>query len=188
MKEKFERLNLLRTTEAEKLLSDYKKTFTAQKQSTDELQFIVVGADQLINGLKSENERRKAQIQQLTNNSRRDSNVSVTSTTSSHSSTADQLQNLSRLADLYRELSGLEMESVSEWTWKCTLTGRLGSLNFTLHFDEDAESFEYTPQVPSNSPLVSVLPAYLLEDISFGPEQLQLFFWRAMNFLMTSES
>jgi hypothetical protein len=34
MREKFERLNTLRTTEAEKLLSDYKRAFTAQKQST----------------------------------------------------------------------------------------------------------------------------------------------------------
>ena len=40
MKEKFEKLNILRTTEAERLLDDYKRTFAAQKQST--FQFLSV--------------------------------------------------------------------------------------------------------------------------------------------------
>jgi hypothetical protein len=141
----------------------------------------------LIAGLKTENERLKAQVQQLAaSETRRESNVSTTSATSSSSSTSEQQsQQLSRLIDLYREMTGLEMEVSGDFAWKCALTGRLGTLHFDLSFDEDALSFEYVPRVPQSSPLVKSLPAYLMEEISFGPEQLQLFLWRAMNFLMT---
>ena len=194
MKEKFEKLNILRTTEAERLLDDYKRTFAAQKQSTFSFFLftltLIIGADQLISGLKAENERLKKQISE-TQSTRRESSVSVLSSTAS--STSDRLTGLSRQVDLYRELTGLEMvevqtgEDEDRMQWKCSLIGRSPNhpLNFTLSFSAANESFEYVPDIPAGSLLTSTLPAYLQEDISFGPEQLQLFYWRAMNFLMS---
>lgn len=155
-----------------------------------------VGAEQLISALKSENERLKSQVNDLSatnanSSNRRDSSVSVASTTSSVASTSLDGQSLARQVDLYRELSGLDLEVVGQFAWKCSLSGRLGTLRFDLCFNEASEHFEYTPNIQqhdSSSSIANVLPAYLLEEISFGPDQLQLFFWRAMNFLMQNSS
>jgi len=48
--------------------------------------------------------------------------------------------------------------------------------------------YEYKPTFSPKSAIASRLPAYLLEEIQFDADQLQLFFWRALNFLMTAPS
>lgn len=57
---------------------------------------------------------------------------------------------------------------------------------FDLRSDQDGVQYEYRPTFSLDSSMASRLPAYLQEEIAFDADQLQLFFWRALNFLMTS--
>lgn len=71
LQRRFEQLNMLRTTNAEKLLTEYKRAAETRDHT----------AQKLIEGLKNENALLKERVESQTR-SRRDSNVSVMSTTS----------------------------------------------------------------------------------------------------------
>lgn len=69
----------------------------------------------------------------------------------------------------------------------CNLFPLIACLGFTfdLRSAQDGSQYEYQPTFNLNSSMASRLPAYLQEEIVFDADQLQLFFWRALNFLMT---
>jgi len=77
LQKRFEQLNMLRTTSAEQLFADYKKAAEARDQS----------AQVLIESLRNENSLLKERLESQ-NKSRRDSNISMISVTTSGSSTA----------------------------------------------------------------------------------------------------
>lgn len=67
--------------------------------------------------------------------------------------------------------------------WPC-LTACV-EFTFDLRCDQEGSQYEYRPTFGLHSSMASRLPAYLREEIAFDADQLQLFFWRALNFLMT---
>lgn len=77
LQKRFEQLNMLRTTSAEQLFADYKKAAEARDQS----------AQVLIESLRNENSLLKERLESQ-NKSRRDSNISMISVTTTGSSTA----------------------------------------------------------------------------------------------------
>jgi hypothetical protein len=113
-------------------------------------------------------------------------------------------------------MCGLEIIQAShdENVFNCALTGRNGSFDFTLtavrsdgtgdissgepnlYSSRDSIStngnvifqYIYSPAFLPSSAIASRLPAYLLEEIAFDADQLQPFFWRALNFLMSLSS
>jgi len=89
------------------------------------------------------------------------------------------------MIDLYRELTGIDIQSASENQWECTIGGRQGEYSFELNFDPSEDQYSYRPLIEDQSPVWTKLPTYLKEEISFDRDQIQLFFWRALNFLMT---
>lgn len=58
--------------------------------------------------------------------------------------------------------------------------------SFDLTLEEAESQYRYAPTFPERSQIASRLPAYLMEEITFDRDQIQLFFWRALNFLMTT--
>jgi hypothetical protein len=88
LQRRFEQLNMLRTTNAEKLLAEYKRTAETRDHA----------AQKLMESLKAENSLLKERIESQTR-SRRDSNVSVVSTTSVGTSVE------SRMCDFIEDIS-----------------------------------------------------------------------------------
>lgn len=122
----------------------------------------------------------KDRIASLTANgkSSRESNVSMLS----HMTSGGVVT--SNLVCLYRNLSGLSIEPIDENHWECSIEGRQGSYDFELEFDPDEAEYTYKPKFSQESVIWDRLPAYLKEEIVFGQNHLQSFFWRALNFLM----
>lgn len=122
LREKFQQLNMLRTTAAEALLQEYKRS--AEER--------IGVAEKLVESLKRENEalKRRLSEQDGTNAapaglSRRVSDVS--------NLTADRPDALRPIVELYRQLSGLQVsadldsgEAGDSLTWHCLLSGRQG--------------------------------------------------------------
>lgn len=184
LQRRFEQLNMLRTTNAEKLLSEYKRTAETRDHA----------AQKLIESLKNENALLKERVESQTR-SRRDSNVSVMSTTSV--GTSIEARNvillfviisyccLENIIELYRNLCGLSMETLEENKWSCTVEGRHGCYSFELEYDADQAEYTYLPVFTKESTVWERLPGYLKEEIIFGEGYIQSFFWRALNFLMS---
>jgi hypothetical protein len=166
-------------TSAEQLLEEYKQKGEARIQA----------ASSLINSLREENARLKAALQEHSDNSigvgnRRDSTASITTTTSMTSNAS-----IDRLLELYRVLTGLEISTtgVDDTHWKCRLSGKKGGFDFELELvNFEAGTFCYRPLFSTDDAISTRLPSYLTEEIEFGADHLQLFFWRAFNFLMSS--
>ena len=176
---KFEQLCNLKTTAAEQLLEEYKQKGEARSQA----------ASSLINSLREENARLKAALQDFSNNGsnvaqRRDSITSITTTTSTVSNTS-----VDRVLELYRVLTGLEISTAAldETHWKCRLSGKKGGFDFELELvNFESGTFCYRPLFSPEDAIFTRLPSYLTEEIEFGADHLQLFFWRTFNFLMSS--
>lgn len=84
-------------------------------------------------------------------------------------------------------MTGLEVTPVSEEHWKCRLSGRKGGFDFELELVDPAQGVLcYRPMFGREDAVCERLPSYLTEEIEFGVDQVQLFFWRAFNFLMSS--
>jgi hypothetical protein len=173
---KFDQLCNLKKTSAEQLLEEYKQKSEARSQA----------ASSLINSLREENARLKSALQESTSlgGQRRDSITSITTTTSTASSAY-----LDRTLELYRVLTGLDISTtaVDETRWKCRLSGKKGGLDFELELvNFETGTFCYRPLFSADDSIFTRLPSYLTEEIEFGADHLQLFFWRAFNFLMSS--
>ncbi|KAI1763765.1 chromosome segregation protein Csm1/Pcs1-domain-containing protein [Hypoxylon sp. FL1150] len=98
-------------------------------------------------------------------------------------------------ADLYRDMTGLIIQSVKQEksieTYNCIQTGRNGTLNFKLavgvddctEFDEP--QFIYMPQLDlsRDQALVDILPNYLVEEITFPQSHAERFYSRVMKAL-----
>lgn len=168
---KFERLSTLKHSEAEELLAQYQRTHEAKAKA----------ADSLIAALRAENAQLKNALQQEPN--RRDSILSTASTSTVTSNTTSS----STVLEVYRLMTGLETSPISEEHWKCRLSGRKGSFDFELELTDAAKGVLcYRPMFGREDEVWARLPSYLTEEIEFGVDQLQLFFWRAFNFLMSS--
>lgn len=184
LQSQFEKLSMLRTTAAEQLLEDYKKNSEAR----------FAASQNLISSLRAENALLKERVSSLTSKSSRESNVSMLSMMSTNTTAAS-----SNLIYLYKNLSGLSIEPVDENKWNCSIEGRQGGIadlswsyhahwldyEFSLEFDSDEAEYTYTPKFMEDCAVWERLPAYLKEEIVFGQNHLQAFFWRALNFLMT---
>jgi hypothetical protein len=111
LREKFQHLNMLRTTAAEALLEEYKKS------SEDRIK----AAERVIDGLRKENESLRKRSEN--SNPVRSSRVSDVSTLS-----VDQASGLRPIVDLYGKLTGLEVAADSETLnlWHCSISGRQG--------------------------------------------------------------
>ena len=157
-------------------MEQYKRTHEARAQA----------AESLIQALRTENAQLKATLSNATELSggRRDS---IASTISSTSTTTSTTANTS-IMEVYRLMSGLEITNVaSEERWKCRLSGRKGGFDFELELVDAAQGVLcYRPMFGREDRVCERLPSYLTEEIEFGVDQLQLFFWRAFNFLMSS--
>ena len=146
-------------------------------------------ASSLINSLREENTRLKASLQEFYGSNgnaaqRRDSITSITTTTSTLSNTP-----IDRILELYRVLTGLEISATAldESHWRCRLSGKKGGFDFELELvNFENGSFCYRPLFSPEDAIFTRLPSYLTEEIEFGADHLQLFFWRAFNFLMSS--
>jgi hypothetical protein len=161
---------MLRTTAAEALLEEYKKSAEDR----------IKAAERVIEGLRKENESLRRKAESGPAKSARVSDVSAVS--------ADQANGLRPIVDLYGRLSGLEILSdlETENLWHCSINGRQGDFTFDLSFEEEERQYSYVPTFSTKMPISSRLPAYLQEEIVFDCDQLQLFFWRALNFLMST--
>lgn len=172
LRERFEKLSMLKHSSAERLLEEYKKAAATRDAATQSL----------IEGLRSENALLKERLDTQIATSSRESNVSTLSTATS----AGASMETASIIRLYKSLCGLEVLTLAEDKWACTLEGRTGSYAFELELDEDEAEFTYTPVSTSKTSAVwDRLPSYLKEEIVFGEGYLQSFFWRALNFLMT---
>ncbi|XXG99149.1 Transcriptional activator of fatty acid utilization [Hypoxylon texense] len=98
-------------------------------------------------------------------------------------------------ADLYRDMTGLIIQSVKQEqsveTYNCIQTGRNGTLHFKLavgvddatEFDEP--QFMYMPQLDlsRDQALIDILPDYLVEEITFPQSHAERFYSRVMKAL-----
>ncbi|RHZ88046.1 hypothetical protein Glove_26g153 [Diversispora epigaea] len=105
---------------------------------------------------------------------------------------AKQMEILAQL-NLYQDLSNLLIQNVkfisqNEQSFTCILSGRNGSLVFKLTFNGDEYLYEPSINPDRDAELLNILPDYLREEISFEKDNLDLFFWRALNFLQKRES
>lgn len=197
LRQKFQQLNMLRTTAAEALLEDYKKTSEER----------IMAAERVIDSLRRENEALKTRLEEHTGST--NGNLAAPRTPSRLSDastlTVERTDLFRPLLELYESLSGLRVTTDldQERLWHCSLGGRQGGMPsppfpslslfspvpvefaFDLAFDEQEGQYRYTPKFPPKSPIASRLPGYLQDEIAFDPDQLQLFFWRALNFLMS---
>ncbi|CAG8530933.1 6632_t:CDS:1 [Diversispora eburnea] len=103
-----------------------------------------------------------------------------------------QMEILAQL-NLYQDLSNLLIQNVkfisqNEQSFTCILSGRNGSLVFKLTFNGDEYLYEPSINPDRDAELLNILPDYLREEISFEKDNLDLFFWRALNFLQKRES
>lgn len=170
LRERFEKLSMLKHSSAEQLLGEYKKAAATRDAATQSL----------IEGLRSENALLKERLDTQIAKSSRESNVSTLSTATSAGASVEAAS----IIRLYKSLCGLEVLALAEDKWACTLEGRTGSYAFELELAE--AEFTYTPVSTSKTSAVwDRLPSYLKEEIVFGEGYLQSFFWRALNFLMT---
>ncbi|KAL2024001.1 hypothetical protein VTK56DRAFT_236 [Thermocarpiscus australiensis] len=93
--------------------------------------------------------------------------------------------------DLYGDLTGLIVRSVKrengEDTFDCIQTGRNGTLHFKLAIEADGGEAQchYTPQLDPNRDraLISVLPGFLVDEISFPQTQAGKFYARVLKAL-----
>lgn len=192
LRQKFQQLNMLRTTAAESLLEQYKENAESR----------IKASESLIESLRLENQALKQHLKEasssinLRSDNHRMSDISII--------TNDRVEQPKPLIDLYRRMSGMQILVDSESTnlWHCSLEGRHGGtlspfltslvtlleFTFDLRLNEEASEYSYTPTFPAKSVIASRLPAYLLEEIAFDCDQIQSFFWRALNFLMTNPS
>ncbi|KAI1775207.1 chromosome segregation protein Csm1/Pcs1-domain-containing protein [Hypoxylon cercidicola] len=98
-------------------------------------------------------------------------------------------------ADLYRDMTGLIIQSVKQEqsveTYNCIQTGRNGTLHFKLAVgvDEatecDEPQFMYMPQLDlsRDQALMDILPDYLIEEITFPQSHAERFYSRVMKAL-----
>lgn len=94
---------------------------------------------------------------------------------------------------LFEDLTNLLIQNVkfvsqNERSFTCILSGRNGSLVFKLTFNGNEYLYEPSINPERDARLLSILPDYLQEEITFKTEKLDLFFWRIQNFLQKSES
>lgn len=169
---------------------------------------LILASDRLIISLKKENELLKSKLEQFSlqssssssqSNNMGNNEISINGGTSR--SIIPSLQSLSNiplnsslnlnnlldhpLLNLYSKLSGLSITPLSNNEWNCDISGRLGSYSFTLKFDDGEYLYIPRSNPKDNKEVWERLPAYLKEEIAFDTDQIQLFFWRALNFLMT---
>lgn len=171
LRQNFQQLTMLRTTAAEALLEEYKKTSEER----------ITAAERVIESLKRENEALKKSCEAaiVPRTPSRLSDVSTLAT--------ERTDLVRPLLDLYENLSGLRVSADLDQPrlWHCSIAGRQGEFAFDLTLDEEDAQCRYTPHFSSKSPIAARLPGYLQEEIVFDVDQLQLFFWRALNFLMS---
>ncbi len=188
MRQKFDELNMLRTTAAERALEDYKRAAERRIQAAEALIEALRQENEVLSKRSSEEER----LHHLLPHAGRLSDVSSTSTArgggGAFGGRAEDDGPLQAVVDLYQSLSGLQVSPDDERPsslWHCSIGGRQGAFTFDLCLDAPARQYAYKPTFPPHAPIVARLPGYLQEEISFDCDQLQLFFWRALNFLMS---
>lgn len=196
LRQKFDQLSMLRTTAAEQLLEEYKKSAEQRIQA----------AERLIESLRQENNDLRTRTAQAALSPSppplpRLSDVSSLSTQEEPLRTARSVGGsaLGPIIELYQSLTGLAISATedSDNLWRCTIAGRQGGLAprvsltrpefaFDLSLDTQVAQYCYQPTFSPHAEITTRLPAYLQEPIVFDCSQLQLFFWRALNFLMSS--
>lgn len=190
MQEAFQRISLL-TNKSEDGLSSYKEASERKFQK----------AEELIEALKNENQSLKKELKEA---------VIATPINNQSNTTTSSLQKKGNplsesITNLYESMCGLRIvedqnESAAN-VWHCSVEGKHGHFTFDLSLqssesadeeegedDERTITYVYTPTFGPSTPIANRLPSYLQCEISFAEDQLQLFFWRALNFLMSHQS
>ncbi|KAJ1949071.1 hypothetical protein FBU59_001309 [Linderina macrospora] len=198
---KFEDLSVLRITQAERNLSDLRKS--ANKQAAT--------AETLIASLRKDNQELKHQIKNLqakakeTEESEATQEVNEMDTVTRRALEKDvrdaKIESLERhqrmtetsvdfnLRDSLRILqmvSGLTIEDVvpedQGMSYKCLQAGPTLAIGYVLTvFDDLPNEFQYTPYEETAE--LDVLPDFLRETMSFAQDSASLFFWRVCDHL-----
>lgn len=188
LEQKFNRLKNLRETEVEKGFREYREAAEKRDQAHGRmLQELRDRMDQEVQRVASNNqagnaeelneeiESLQADLEEANNEIRR-----LQAKLSQASNTGDPEQSLSLCSDL----SGLTIQKVETTeeglVYDCLQNGRFGVLHYTLTDpqDENADEVTYTPQADNTEDILSQLPDYFLEPLSFSREAAAQFYWK----------
>lgn len=155
-------------------------------------------AEELIEALKKENQSLKKELKEAA------TAIPINNQSNTTSSQQKKENPLSEsITNLYENMCGLrivEDQNESANVWHCSVEGKHGHFTFDLSLsssenadeeegeDDERTTYVYTPTFGPSTPIANRLPSYLQCEISFAEDQLQLFFWRALNFLMSHQS
>ncbi|KAI8070661.1 uncharacterized protein B0P05DRAFT_550601 [Gilbertella persicaria] len=88
------------------------------------------------------------------------------------------------IISLYEDLTTVVIRGCKETEeshiYNCVIAGTTGSFQFTLEVPKDkTRMVNYSPTLdPQRDDFISILPAFLREDVEFGADNLPIFFWR----------
>ncbi|CAO3678197.1 unnamed protein product [Umbelopsis ramanniana] len=155
--------------------------------------------------IMAERDRLKAQVTQLTATVRlreqeRDTQIEKAKSTESKKSllangiysTSDGSKN--DKTEMYEDLTGLLLTDVKKSNesivYNCLQTGRNGTLHFKLtQNNSQPNELHYQPMLDErrDADLIMRLPDYLTTEIEFTRDKANLFFWRLLTFLQSSD-
>lgn len=177
MLDAFQRISLLTNGSEDKNLSSYKEASERK----------LLKAEEIIEALRKENESLKKEIKEVISNA-------IPTPTSNTKIAFNPIPE--SIINLYESMCGLKIVSESTNVWHCSVEGKHGHFTFDLSLvssensasNDEGPTYIYTPTFGPSTPIAKRLPSYLQCEISFMEDQLQLFFWRALNFLMSHQS
>jgi hypothetical protein len=188
LEQQFNRLKNLRETEVEKTFREYREAAEKRDQAHGKmLQELRDRMDQEVQRaaanndsgnseeLNEEIESLQSDLEEANNEIRR-----LQAKLAQTSNTGDSEQSLSLCSDL----SGLTIQKVEPTeeglVYDCLQNGRYGVLHYTLTDpqDENTDEITYTPQADNTEDILSQLPDYFLEPLSFSREAASQFYWK----------
>lgn len=188
LEQKFHRLKNLRETEVEKAFREYREAAEKRDKAHGKmLQELSDRMDQEVQRatanndagnseeLSEEIESLQSELEEANNEIRR-----LQAKLAQSSNTGDSEKSLYLCSDL----SGLTIQKVETTeeglVYDCLQNGRFGVLHYTLTDpqDENADEITYTPQADNSEDILSQLPDYFLEPLSFSREAAAQFYWK----------
>ncbi|KAF9930163.1 hypothetical protein FBU30_000831 [Linnemannia zychae] len=108
----------------------------------------------------------------------------VTPNTASIISIIKMYENLSGFKLVPRDFSSRSNKDKIPAVWDCEHSGPRGTLRFTLTYDYAMNMVTYVPKIEPkrDEKLLKNLPDYLMDEIEFDREFESKFFWRILNF------
>ncbi|KAG0230339.1 hypothetical protein BGW41_002559 [Actinomortierella wolfii] len=199
LKEQYNHLQSLRTTEAERHMEEYRVKLQAANRTLEQYKSKV--EPQLeVRSLQHQLRDYEAKEKQRAKEDRaRERTLSMEKLLASPDVNR-QSASLVKTMAMYQNLTGLKVTPCNEhlWgtpspsypnethpeTWECEHTGPLGTLRFSLSYDTKTDLVTYTPSIDpdKDARLIQSLPEYMTVEIEFERQFESKLFWRILNY------